>query len=227
MTEVEEAITNSIKNFEEKFRQERLDSIREEAQEDNPNEWYPDTFWCESDMKYWMATEFSKTLRKDGVEIHTEVPINESTIFNKNKVKKLYRMINEGKREKDRVKLWKPDLGIFPSEEHGESESYALMEFMFVPEMRKTPFRASSAPEGALRRAFEKLEIKAIYLQSAIECEITGQGWIVLVHELLYEFVSEKPEYRKRFDSIKKRYPNVRFNLIGTTYKERAGAAGR
>ena len=213
MTKLDRTIIDSIEKFECKFRRERLNVIKEEAQEDNPNECYPDTFWCESDMKYWMATEFSKTLRKDGVEIHTEVPIN-STIFNKNRVKELYRMINEGKREKDRVKLWKPDLGIFSSEEHGESESYALMEFTFVPEMRKTPFRDGSAPEGELKGALKKLEDEAERLQSAVDLEITGQGWIVFVHELLYERVSDVREVRSNFDRIKNNCRNVKFNLI-------------
>ena len=80
MTEVEEAITNSIKNFEEKFRQERLDSISEESQEDNPYLYWPDTFWCESDMKYWIEAELFKSLDRDRYAIHTEVSIDK-TIF--------------------------------------------------------------------------------------------------------------------------------------------------
>lgn len=101
------------------------------------------------------------------------------------------------------------------------------MEFTFYLNTRDTPSGNIRQPKRALRMALEKLEIEATRLQSAVECEITGQGWIVFVHELLYEFVSDDREVRKRFDSIKKRYPNVRFNLIGTTYKERADAAGR
>ena len=227
MTEVEEAITNSIKNFEEKFRQERLDSIRKESQEDNPYLYWPDTFWCESDMKYWIEAELFKSLDRDRYAIHTEVSIDK-TIFDEDKIKELRRMINRRVSRKDRVRRsLRPDLGIFPTRDGDEQDSYALMEFTFDLNSRNTPSSDSRQPKRALINALKKLEIEAISLQSAIECEITGQGWIVFTHELLYEFVSGDQEVRSSFNRIKNDCRNVKFNLIGTTFEERAGAAGR
>ena len=79
---------------------------------------------------------------------------------------------------------------------------------------RKSPFRDGPQPKRALKTALKKLEIEADRLQSATECEITGQGWIVFVHELLYERVSDVREVRSNFDRIKNNCRNVKFNLI-------------
>ncbi len=227
MTELDEAITNSIKNFEKKFRQERLESIKEESQEDNPYLYWPDTFWCESDMKYWIETELYKSLRSDRYAIHTEVSIDPS-LFDEYKIEKLRRMINGRVSREDRVRRsLRPDLGIFSIREKDKMDSYAMMEFTFDLTIRNTPSGGSRLPKRTLDGAFKKLEIEAIRLQSAVECKITDQGWIVFVHELLYELVSDNPEVRKRYNSIKDKYRNVEFHLMGTTYKERAEAAGR
>ena len=226
MTELDRTIIDIIEKFESEFRQGRLDIIRKKSQVDNPYGYWPDTFWCESDMKYWIEAELFKSLDRDRYAIHTEVSIIKD-IFGEDKIKKVYRMINKRVSREDRVKLWIPDMGIFPAGEEDEQDANALMEFTFDLNRRPTPSSDSPQPEQALRNALKKLEIEAIRLQSAIECEITGQGWIVLVHELLYEFVSDNPKIRSRFDRIKDSHRNVRFNLIGTTFKERVEAAGR